>query len=170
MEKSINKYRQGAVGALLDEYERAILDLSQTISDLTEHELTTVVDTTTQDSCCKSVQSILAHVVNSGYAYAIDIRQLSGEQIEYPDDIFRTSVSDYQKDFSDFFLFTVDTFKNITDQQLEQSDNEKKIQTPWGQVYDIEQITEHSIVHVLRHRRQIEKFKIQLRDHKNNYI
>lgn len=39
----------------------------------------------------------------------------------------------------------------------------KKIFTSWNQVYDIEQVTEHAIVHILRHRRQIEKFKIILR-------
>ena len=32
-----------------------------------------------------------------------------------------------------------------------------------GQVYNIEQIAEHAIVHILRHRRQIEKFKLALR-------
>jgi hypothetical protein len=30
--------------------------------------------------------------------------------------------------------------------------------TGWGQHYDIEQMMEHAIVHVLRHRRQVEKF------------
>ena len=30
-----------------------------------------------------------------------------------------------------------------------------------GQSYDAEQLLEHAIVHILRHRRQIEKFKIQ---------
>lgn len=156
-------YRQGAVGALLDEYERAILDLSQLISDLTVNELTTIVDHVTSDSNCKSVQTVLAHVVSSGYAYAIDILQLSGEQAEYPDDVLRNTISEYQKDLVDFFIFTENIFKTIKDNQLEEFDNDKKINTSWGQVYDIEQITEHAIVHVLRHRRQIEKFKILLR-------
>lgn len=157
-------YRQGAIGGLLDEYERAILDLSQTISDINDKELSTIVDTITQDSGCESVQSILAHVVCSGYAYALYIRQLFGDQTDFRDDVFRNTISDYQKDMADFFIYTEDTFKNITDNQLEESDNAKKIVTSWGQVYDIEQIIEHAIVHVLRHRRQIEKFKIQLRE------
>jgi hypothetical protein len=33
-----------------------------------------------------------------------------------------------------------------------------EIQAPWGPVYDLEQMLEHAIVHVLRHRRQIERF------------
>ena len=34
----------------------------------------------------------------------------------------------------------------------------KKIITSWGQRYDIDQLLEHAIVHVLKHRRQIERF------------
>ena len=32
------------------------------------------------------------------------------------------------------------------------------INAGWGPTYDVEQLLEHAIVHVLRHRRQIEKF------------
>ncbi|MEP6927750.1 MAG: hypothetical protein ABI834_08940 [Ginsengibacter sp.] len=64
---------------------------------------------------------------------------------------------------NDVFNFTIDTFKNINDNALQQFDNSKKIITSWGQVYTIEQITEHAIVHILRHRRKIEKFKLALR-------
>jgi uncharacterized damage-inducible protein DinB len=157
-------YRKGAVGALLDEYERAILDLSQTLDDITDNELIDIADPVTTDSSCESVQSILAHVVNSGYAYALYIKKLSDKSLDFRDEIFRTNVADYQKDLRDFFVFTQETFQNITDHQLEESDNTKKIVTSWGQLYDIEQITEHAIVHVLRHRRQLEKFKIILRE------
>jgi hypothetical protein len=159
-------YRKGAIGALLDEYERAILDLSHTIDDITNNELIAIADPVTTDTSCVSVQSVLAHVVNSGYAYALYIKQLSNKSLDFPDEIFRTNVSDYQKDLRDFFVFTEATFQNITDNQLEESDNIKKIVTSWGQVYDIEQITEHAIVHVLRHRRQLERFKIILRERK----
>lgn len=159
----IKTYREGAVGALLDEYERAINDLQQVIADISDDELITIIDAETSDSNCKSIQTILAHVVSAGLAYATDIRQFLGENIDYPDNLLRLTVNDYHKDLNSFFLFTVETFKNIKDNQLEEFDNTKKINTSWGQVYDIEQIMEHAIVHVMRHRRQIEKFKIILR-------
>ncbi len=159
-------YRQGAIGALLDEYERAIADLQQTITDLSDNEIITIIDDKTTDTNCKSIQTILAHVVSAGFAYAIDIRQLSGEKVDYPDRLLRFSVNDYYKDLDRVFAFTTDTFKNVRDNQLEQLDNNKKIITSWGQVYDIEQLTEHAIVHLLRHRRQIEKFKIILKGQK----
>ncbi len=156
-------YREGAVGALLDEYERAITDLHRTIDDITGEELVTIADSKTTDPNCKSVQTILSHIVKSGYAYAIYIRQLEGSRIEFPDYSFHSSVTDYQNALRAVFVFAIETFKNITDNQLEENDNSKKLTTSWGQIYDIEQITEHAIVHILRHRRQIEKFKILLR-------
>ena len=156
-------FRQGAAGALLDEYERAIAEIQQVIADITDEELITIVDSKTSNPKCRSVQTILSHVVSSGYGDAVDIRRLKGQTIDYPEGLLRTTISDYIKDLDHLFIFILDTFKNIQDAELEQFDNEKKIKTYWGQVYDIEQLTEHAIVHVLRHRRQIEQFKISMR-------
>ena len=61
-----------------------------------------------------------------------------------------------------FFNCSMKDFSEINDDELEQFDDALKIKTGWGQLYDIEQLTEHAIVHILRHRRQIEKFKIIL--------
>lgn len=157
-------YRKGAVGALLDEYERAILDLQNTIEDIPDQELITVVDKNTTDSNCKSIQTILSHVVSSGYSYAIYIRKLRGIYTERPEKAYHLTVKEYLKDMNAFFAFTEMVFEGIKDDELEQYDHSKKIMTNWGQAYDIEQLTEHAIVHILRHRRQIEKFKIVLRD------
>ena len=159
-------YRQGAVGALLDEYERSIADLQQTIKDISDQELITIVDNITTDAGCKSIQTILSHVVSSGYAYAIYIQNLKGNKVNYPDKLLRLTIQEYKNDLNIFFISTVDTFNTIQDNELEQFDTGKKIMTAWGQVYDIEQMTEHAIVHILRHRRQIEKFKMVLRGQK----
>jgi len=156
--------RPGAVGALLDEYERAILDLQKTIDDISDQELITIVDNQTSDDNCKSIQTILAHVVRAAYGYAIRIRNLKGFNLEIPEKLFRLNVKEFQNDLTSFFAFTVDTFSDIEDKELEQFDNTKKIVSSWGQIYDIEQMMEHAIVHILRHRRQIEKFKTLLRE------
>lgn len=156
-------YRQGAAGALLDEYERAIVDLQSVIDDITDKELITIVDSKTSNLNCISVQSILSHVVRSGYAYANYINQLVAGKNEFRDYVFHSRVQDYQRDLNDVFILTTEIFKDIADSQLEQSNDSEKIITSWGQVYGIEQITEHAIVHILRHRRQIEKFKHSLR-------
>jgi hypothetical protein len=38
----------------------------------------------------------------------------------------------------------------------------QKVLVRWGQRYDIEQLFEHAIVHVLRHKRQIERFLLKI--------
>ncbi len=159
-------YRQGAVGALLDEYERAILDLQKIIEGISDQQLTTVVDSETTDLNCKSIQTILSHVVHSAYGYATSIDRLKGQNSIRPGKLFHTTVKEYTQGLTDSFVFTANIFKNIKDSELEQFDNSKKIMTGWGQVYDIEQMTEHAIVHILRHRRQIEKFIIALEERK----
>ena len=58
-------------------------------------------------------------------------------------------------------MFTEAVFKTLSDTELEQQNNLLKITTGWGQQYDIEQLMEHAIVHILRHKRQIEKINFE---------
>lgn len=156
-------YRQGATGALLDEYERALSDFKNIVNDISDEELAAIVDPDTQDNRCISVQTILSHVVVAGYNYAVYIRRLMGNDIDFPEAVTHINVKAYLHQIDAMFAFTVQTFGEINDSQLEQPDNSKKMMTSWRQSYDIEQLVEHAIVHILRHRRQIEKFKIILR-------
>ena len=155
-------YREGAIGALLDEYERVIAHLKKVVEDIPDDALTIIVDPKTIDENCRSVQTILSHVVNSGYGYATSINNLKGPEMVRPGKIFHLTIKEYLDDLSSVFSFTENIFSKIKDNELEQFDDALKIKAGWGQVYDIEQLTEHAIVHILRHRRQIEKFKIIL--------
>jgi uncharacterized damage-inducible protein DinB len=159
-------YRQGATGAILDEYEKVITELIAVISDVSNEELVAVADSKTPDENCSSIQNVLAHVVRSGYSYAMYIREIGANNTNRPEFVYRSTIKEYQTDLNNVFMNTVNTFQNITDDQLEENDNSKKIVTHWEQEYDIEQMMEHAIVHILRHRRQIEKFKITLRSEK----
>lgn len=152
-------YRQGATGALLDEYERAIADLKNVIGDITDNDLTLIIDPNTNDDNCRSIQTILTHVVHSGYGYATSIYNFKGHNKVRPEKVFHATISKYVSDLDSVFAFTENVFSEFTDGDLEQFDNSLKIKAGWGQVYDIEQMMEHAIVHILRHRRQIEKFK-----------
>jgi len=153
----LKTYREGAVGALLDEYERAILDLKKVIKLIPDSSLPEIIDPETTDENCKTVQAILSHVVAAGYGYATSIHNLKGHNAVRPDKTFHSSVNEYLLDLTELFSFTEHVFKEIKDAELEQPDNSLKILSSWGQRYDIEQLTEHAIVHILRHRRQIEK-------------
>lgn len=156
-------YRPGAAGALLDEYERAIADLREVIADVSDQELVRIVDEKTADANCKSIQTILAHVVCSGFGYAVSIQHQKGQHAERPGKVYHLTIGDFQMDLTAFFAYTLNIFETVGEHELEQYDCARKMKTSWGQVYDIEQIMEHAIVHILRHRRQIEKFKIALR-------
>ncbi|SFD17357.1 DinB superfamily protein [Chitinophaga sp. CF118] len=152
-------FRQGAVGALLDEYERAISDLKKVIEDIPDNALTIIADPQTDNEDCRSVQTVLSHVVHSGYGYATRIHNLRGNNLERPVKTFRLTIREYLDDLTNVFSYTENTFSGITDNELEQFDDALKMRA-WGQVYDIEQMMEHAIVHILRHRRQVEKFKL----------
>lgn len=156
------KYRTGAIGALLDEYERAIADLQQVIAPISDRELSQIVDAQTSDDNCRSIQTILTHVVHSGYGYATSIHNLKGDNKMRPGKKVCLTVAEYGTELNGAFAFTVKVFEEFTDNDLEEFDNDKKLKAGWGQVYDIEQMMEHAIVHILRHRRQIEKFKMKL--------
>lgn len=154
--------RTGATGALLDEYERAISDLQSVIRVIPDNRLPVITDHHTSDENCRSVQTILSHVVHAGYGYATSIHNQKGHQHIRPGKTFHNTVQSYLDDLDEMFLFTVYVFRDITDAELEQMDNALKIKSGWGQVYDIEQMMEHAIVHILRHRRQIERIKQQV--------
>jgi len=151
--------RTGAVGALLDIYEKAIADFKQVIIDIPNNMLTIIIDPVTTDANCKSVQSILSHVVNSGYYYSICIHNIKGPVLSRPEKVYHLSIEPYLTDLDDVFAFTEGVFENINDNELEEFDNSLKMKTSWGQRYDIEQLMEHAIVHVLRHKRQLERIK-----------
>lgn len=151
--------RTGATGAILDEYERAISDLKAIIRMLPDVHLTLITDPKTPDENCRSVQTILSHVVHSGYGYATSIYNLKGHNHTRPEKAYHNTIQDYINDLDQVFRFTENVFGEISDAELEQMDDALKIHTSWGQVYDIEQMMEHAIVHILRHRRQIERIR-----------
>lgn len=155
-------YRQGAVVALLDVYEQAISSFKKVIEDIPDAILTNIIDQETTDENCKSIQNILSHVISSGYSYVIYIHNLKGHEMQQPDKAFHLSIKDYLEDLNKLIVYTENVFNEIEDAELEQFDQSKKIITSWEQLYDIEQLMEHAIVHILRHQRQIEKFKRNL--------
>ncbi len=154
--------RKGAVGALLDIYEQAISDMIKVVEDIPDRALTIIIDAETKDENCKSLQAILSHVVHSGYGYATGIHNLKGNNIQRPEKTFHPVIKEYADDLTNVFGYTQKVFKEINDDDLEQLDNSLKIKTGWGQCYDIEQMMEHAIVHILRHNRQIVKIKEKL--------
>src|SRR3972149_4214757 len=70
------RFRKGAIGAVMDEYERAASELISLVEEIPEEDFVRIVDSNTKDDDCRSVQTIISHVVSSGYSYADYLREL----------------------------------------------------------------------------------------------
>jgi uncharacterized damage-inducible protein DinB len=148
----------GSILGLLSEYKKAIDELIFVIQPLQNTQLISVVDFETKDPDCKSIQTILSHVVCSGFGYIIYIENFVGIKKPRLEKTFHQNVNNYIEELNKMFEYALNFFQNHTNLAIEEFDNSKKIKVNWGQHYDIEQLLEHAIVHILRHRRQIEFF------------
>lgn len=150
------EFRKGGIGAVMDEYERAASELKNLVEKISESDYSKIVDPDTKDDDCRSVQTIVSHVTNSGYGYANYIRDWFSIPKSSPE---RRMLS--QKDFSIEFEKMISYTSETLEGKWEYSDDEiqkVKMIVRWGPQYDLEQLLEHAVVHILRHRRQIEKF------------
>lgn len=161
MKKNLEDYRPGAIGSLLDEYERAVLELKSVAENVARDDYTRIADPDTADLDCRSIETIMNHVVRAGFGYARSIRErlaLDFSPVEHrlipPDAI--------GAELEKMFAATAAIFAErpaTTDAEI----TELPIAASWGVTYNIDQMLEHAIVHVLRHRRQIEKFLLKFR-------
>ncbi len=146
-------YRKGAIGALADEYEKALDELKDILTGIDEQQFVQVIDETVEKDF-QSVRSIVLHIIRSGYVYANHIRRRFGEQSDSVDlDIH--SKAEMLSGLDKMFQYTLETFNNkwlLSDDELLST----IIKTSWS-TYDLEALIEHAIVHVLRHRLQIQK-------------
>ncbi len=146
-------YRKGAIGALADEYEKALEELKAVLKNISDKHFTETADNSL-DKDFQSIRNIVLHIVDSGYIYANHIRKRFGNAITKQEIKIETvDEGFYQLDM--MFQYTLETFEDkwvLTDEELLNT----IIKTSWT-TYDLEAIIEHAIVHVLRHRRQIEK-------------
>jgi uncharacterized damage-inducible protein DinB len=98
----------------------------------------------------------MSHVVSAVYGYADYIRQqFSIASTRPPNRLLSRQESLEQLDAA--LAYTAQTLEGrwgMSDEEI----TGMVIKSSWGVVYDLEQLLEHAIVHILRHRRQIEKF------------
>jgi len=146
-------YRKGAIGALTDEYEKALEELKALLKNITIENFKEIKNDSVQEDF-QSVRNIVLHIVNSGYVYANHIRKRFENTITNKE-VKIDTVEEAFHHLDLMFQYTVDTFEDkwlLTDDELLNT----IIKTSWS-TYDLEAIIEHAIVHILRHRLQIEK-------------
>ena len=149
-------YRKGPVGAMMDEYERASGELIQILEGISDEEFDRVRDTQTQDEDCRSIQTIMRHVVRAGYGYANYMRTYWKKEpvVRWDEPVRRADTPAEMRKALAYMVETLDGHWDMTDQEC----TEMKMVVRWGPTYDFEQLFEHAIVHILRHRRQIDRF------------
>ncbi|WCO00254.1 DinB family protein [Psychroserpens ponticola] len=150
-------FRKGAIGALTDEYEKALNELKALLLQVPDAEFQKVYNEKTAVDF-QSVRNIVLHMINSGYGYANYIRKRFGNNyvvLKIEIETTEQGITELEK----MFEYTVETFENkwhLTYRELMNT----IIKTSWT-TYDLEAIIEHAIVHILRHRLQIEKMIIK---------
>lgn len=159
--KTLNDYRRGAAGALMDEYERATNELKAVLQNISEANYARIADPETQNEDCRSVQTIINHVVRSGYAYANYAReQISMSVVPFGSE--HITLIEAGGELDKMLAYTFEIFEGRWE-TAEDEIFELIIKNHWGPVYNIDQLFEHAIVHILKHRRQIEKFLLKFK-------
>ena len=148
-------FRPGAVGALMDLFEEAAEELGRLIEELTDDEFVAVRNPAADEEDSRSIRGIVHHVVRAGYAHANYVRlalSAPGSRVEVPLATRRESLEQLAMMVA-YMAATLEGRWEMTDEEMEAVE----IQSRWGPAYDLEQMLEHAVVHVLRHRRQIER-------------
>jgi len=164
MKKSLEEYRKGAVGALMDEYERAAFELKSLVETVSEEDYTRIADAETQDADCHSIQTIMNHVVHAGYGYANAIREKISMSYEpLGKERRQISQSEIGGEIEKVLAYMAETLDGMWEMSYAELD-EFVVSRKENFSENLEQLLEHAVLHILRHRRQIEKFLLKFQN------
>jgi uncharacterized damage-inducible protein DinB len=150
LKKTLEDYRQGATGALMDEYERAAFELKFILQNVSEEDYTRIADAKTENEDCRSIQTIMNHVVRAGYGYADYIREQFSMKVK-PFENRWFAHQEIGGEIDKMLAYTIETFDGnweLSDEEM----NKIVIHSAENFTETLEQLLEHAIVHVLRHR------------------
>ena len=154
-------HRVGALGAMMDEYERAVRELNQFVGPLKQEAFLHVRDADSTDENSRTIQSVVKHVIQAGYAYIHYLRKALGMSFDTPDYKIETPL-DAVRELEILASRTAETFEGMWLMSFEDM-AALQFQVRWGPIYNLEQLLEHAIVHLLRHRRQVGRFLSEAR-------
>ncbi len=157
---------QGGLGAILDVYKKASEEFISVLGNVSSDDFVKIVDAKTSDEDCRSIQTITRHVIRSGYGYAnyilnalnifVDTTNANKMKIETSEDA--------SNEIRKMLKFNIHNLYEVNREKVEANMFSIKFTTRWKEEFNFEQILEHAIVHVLRHRRQVEKFISSLKN------
>jgi len=148
----------GPFGALMDEYARAAEDFCRVVEtfDLVRFD----AERASNNPNTVSARAICLHVIGAAHRYAHYIRKArSVDFVERydADPAQLRSPQEVRTLLTDAILLTEETVEpllNATEQDIQAL----SFAVRWGPRYDPEMILEHAVCHLLRHRRQLERW------------
>lgn len=149
--------RRGAFGALMDEYARAAEEFCRVVEGDAAAHFTAERPGVNE---LRSRRDVCAHVCGSARLYADLIRKVRGmDHIDRYDETpwCADAPGDVRRFLADTLRYTEDAVAGL-DELAEAEVQALVIHSQWVSTYDPESILEHAIVHVLRHRRQLERW------------
>jgi uncharacterized damage-inducible protein DinB len=147
----------GPFGALLDEQARAAADFCAVVETLPLERFLRRCET--GDPELFSLQAVCAHVVAAAYGHASAIRtarRMAGRERPSRDELWAEAPGGVRPRLAREVRFLEETVAGLTGEEAELE--ALRFQVRWGPTYDPEMMLEHTIVHLLRHRRQIERW------------
>lgn len=150
--------RPGPWGGVMDEYARAAAELCDLVESIPVDRF--LEERESPDPDTTSIRAIATHCINAAYGYSNAIRRARRAEIDTSGRIERselTSPLQVRGHLRAAVRHTEETLVPLADADAETIIG-LSFQSGWGQTYDPESILEHGIVHLLRHRRQIERW------------
>jgi hypothetical protein len=150
--------QSGAFGALMDEYARAAEDFCRVVGGFDRARFD--ASRPSDDTNTVSPRAICLHVIGAAHRYAHYIRKARGvDFVEryQADPATLHSPRDVRALLAEGLILTEETVEPL----LKATDEEVQalsFTVRWGPQYDPEMILEHAICHLLRHRRQLERW------------
>lgn len=146
----------------MDEYERATNELKSILENIGEENYVKIIDTETEDADCRSIQTMLNHVVHAGYGYANAIRRYySIPHKPLGDERPNIAKADIIVELDKMLKYTDETLDGKWEMSYEEM-AKVLIKRKGDFSEDIEQLLEHAVMHILRHRRQVDKFLLMI--------
>ena len=148
----------GPFGALMDEYARAAEDFCRAVEGFDSARF--LATRASDNPSTVSPQAICAHVCGAAYRYAhyirkaqrldfVDRYEVQSSQLGAPQDV--------RPLLTEAIIFTeatVEPLLGATEQEIQAL----SFTVRWGPRYDPEMLVEHAVCHLLRHRRQLERW------------
>jgi uncharacterized damage-inducible protein DinB len=147
----------GMFGALMDECARAAEHFCRAVEATPPQVF--VAKRESDDPDTVSIQSMCAHAVGAAHRYSDYIRQARGLPFDdryLADPASLPSPASVRPALAASLQYTEESLEGWYENPA--AADGLTFQVRWGPTYDSEMILEHAIVHLLRHRRQIERW------------